>query len=86
MVGMVICPVVTTFEMAKSQSMQSVLGGQMWWRYVILDEGHKVKNEETAAERVARSGWPVPHRAFGSEARSWEPSPVRTRARTCVLE
>ncbi|EGB07762.1 hypothetical protein AURANDRAFT_37691, partial [Aureococcus anophagefferens] len=46
--------VVTTFEMAKSQSMQSVLGGQMWWRYVILDEGHIIKNEASDISKAVR--------------------------------
>jgi SNF2 family DNA or RNA helicase len=37
--------VITTYEMAKAKNMQHALCNGIWWRYVILDEGHKIKNE-----------------------------------------
>ena len=37
--------VITTYEMAKSPNMRHALSTGIWWRYVILDEGHKIKNE-----------------------------------------
>ena len=37
--------VVTTYEMMVSTNMKFTLGSQIFWRYVVLDEGHKVKNE-----------------------------------------
>ncbi|KAJ1621550.1 SNF2 family N-terminal domain-containing protein [Pavlovales sp. CCMP2436] len=39
--------VLTTYEMAASQNMQSILCGRMSWRYLVLDEGHRIKNERT---------------------------------------
>ncbi|KAH8049693.1 helicase [Aureococcus anophagefferens] len=46
--------VVTTFEMAKSPAMASSLGSGMWWRYVVLDEGHIIKNELSDISRAVR--------------------------------
>lgn len=46
--------VVTTYEMAKSPSMSTALAGQTWWRYLVLDEGHLVKNEESEISKAVR--------------------------------
>ena len=35
--------VVTTYEMAKSPNMKSVLTSRTHWRYMVLDEGHVIK-------------------------------------------
>jgi len=40
--------VVTTYEMAASQNMKTVLSQRITWRYLVLDEGHRIKNEKTA--------------------------------------
>jgi hypothetical protein len=40
--------VVTTYEMAASQNMKTVLAQRITWRYLVLDEGHRIKNEKTA--------------------------------------
>ena len=37
--------VVTTYEMMVSNNMRHTLSVQVYWRYVVMDEGHKVKNE-----------------------------------------
>ena len=39
--------VVTTYEMACSQHLRSMLCRRIRWRYVVLDEGHRIKNEKT---------------------------------------
>ena len=46
--------VVTTFEMAKSPGMQSTLASTMWWRYVVLDEGHIIKNDGSDVSKSVR--------------------------------
>jgi len=46
---------VTTYEMAKSPAMQNALVSRLYWRYVILDEGHMIKNEETIIAQTVRS-------------------------------
>ena len=46
--------VVTTYEMAKSPTMASCLAGGTWWRYVVLDEGHVLKNEGSEISRAVR--------------------------------
>ena len=40
--------VVTTYEMANSANMKTVLCHRIHWRYLVLDEGHRIKNEKTA--------------------------------------
>ena len=35
--------VVTTYEMAASQNMKTVLSHRIHWRYLVLDEGHRIK-------------------------------------------
>mmetsp|Transcript_12809 Transcript_12809/g.21980 ORF Transcript_12809/g.21980 Transcript_12809/m.21980 type:complete len:1939 (+) Transcript_12809:3717-9533(+) len=47
--------VVTTFEMIISNNMKMMLGSKMWWRYVVIDEGHKIKNDETDLAVAVRS-------------------------------
>jgi len=39
--------VVTTYEMAASQNMKTILCHRIHWRYLVLDEGHRIKNEKT---------------------------------------
>ena len=43
---------VTTYEMACNPTFNLTLSQKVYWRTMILDEGHKVKNEETAAHSV----------------------------------
>ena len=37
--------VVTTFEMAKSPNVHAKLAHRTWWRYLVVDEGHALKND-----------------------------------------
>ena len=39
--------IVTTYEMAVSQNMKTILCHRIHWRYLVLDEGHRIKNEKT---------------------------------------
>ena len=43
---------VTTYEMACNPAFNLTLSQKVYWRTMILDEGHKVKNEDTAAHGV----------------------------------
>ena len=45
--------VVTTYEMAKSKNMSGIVS-RLWWRYVILDEGHIIKNEDSQISQAVR--------------------------------
>ena len=36
--------VVTTYEMAKSPNVTNILANRSWWRYLVVDEGHVLKN------------------------------------------
>ena len=45
--------VVTTYDMAVGSTMRHSLTRQ-WWRTVELDEGHKIKNEETDVSEACR--------------------------------
>lgn len=38
---------VTTYDMINSKDFGGALKSTITWRYLILDEGHKIKNEET---------------------------------------
>ena len=46
--------VVTTYETIRSQTMQ-ILFRSVWWRYVVLDEAHVIKNELSQKAKAARS-------------------------------
>ena len=47
--------VLTTYEMAASQAMRSTLCRRIHWRYIVLDEGHRIKNEKTSLyERLSQ--------------------------------
>jgi SNF2 family DNA or RNA helicase len=46
--------VVTTYEMVKSPSMATTLAHRMHWRYMVLDEGHVIKNEESQISKAVR--------------------------------
>ena len=48
------CVAVTTYEMACNPTFNLTLSQKVYWRTMILDEGHKVKNEETAAHAVLK--------------------------------
>ena len=39
--------VVTTYEMAASPNMKTTICHRIHWRYLVLDEGHRIKNEKT---------------------------------------
>uniref|UniRef100_A0A7S2WMT9 Uncharacterized protein n=1 Tax=Mucochytrium quahogii TaxID=96639 RepID=A0A7S2WMT9_9STRA len=47
--------VITTFEMIISNNMKNLLSNRMWWRYVVIDEGHKIKNDETDLSIAVRA-------------------------------
>jgi|GEM_PF-2134840 len=47
--------VITTFEMIISNNMKYMLSSKMWWRYVVIDEGHKIKNDNTDLSIAVRS-------------------------------
>ncbi|EFN54637.1 hypothetical protein CHLNCDRAFT_9749, partial [Chlorella variabilis] len=38
---------VTTYDMVKSKDWNAILARMLRWRYLVLDEGHRIKNEET---------------------------------------
>ena len=46
--------VVTTFETAKSSQMRANLVSRLWWRCVVLDEGHIIKNEHSQVSQLVR--------------------------------
>jgi len=47
--------VVTTFEMAKSPNVHTQLASRAWWRYLIVDEGHALKNDASQVSQALRS-------------------------------
>lgn len=47
--------VVTTYEMIVSSNMKNVLTSKLWWRVVVIDEGHKIKNDGTSLSQAVRS-------------------------------
>ena len=46
--------VVTTYEMAKSPAVQTQLSSRSWWRYLIIDEGHVIKNHASQISQAVR--------------------------------
>ena len=44
--------VVTTYEMLKGKEMRSTLTSAIVWQCVVLDEGHRVKNEDAQISTV----------------------------------
>ena len=46
--------VVTTYEMAKSPNVHSQLASRSWWRYLIIDEGHVIKNDASQISQAVR--------------------------------
>lgn len=46
--------VVTTYEMAKSPNVHSQLAARSWWRYLIIDEGHVIKNDGSQISQAVR--------------------------------
>ena len=51
--------VVTTYEMVKSAALRTVLVQKLYWRLLVLDEGHVLKNTETEISQ-ARAHHPPP--------------------------
>ncbi|KAH9255375.1 hypothetical protein BASA81_006494 [Batrachochytrium salamandrivorans] len=47
--------VITTYEMIMSTNMKNTLTSKIWWRCVVIDEGHKIKNDETGLSQTVRS-------------------------------
>ncbi|KAG1680939.1 hypothetical protein FOA52_009898 [Chlamydomonas sp. UWO 241] len=45
---------ITTYDMVHSQHFGDAIRNLVVWRYLILDEGHKVKNEETLVSQTMR--------------------------------
>ena len=46
--------VVTTYEMAKSPAVQTQLASRSWWRYLVIDEGHVIKNDASQISQAVR--------------------------------
>jgi len=46
--------VVTTYEMAKSPNVHTQLAARSWWRYLVVDEGHVLKNDESQISQAVR--------------------------------
>lgn len=45
---------VTTYEMLKAQDLQHAMSHTITWRIFVLDEGHRIKNEDTLTARAMR--------------------------------
>ena len=45
---------VTTYEMAKSPNVTGVLAYRTWWRYLVVDEGHILKNDMSQVSQALR--------------------------------
>lgn len=45
---------VTTYDMMSSKDLGNALSRTIVWRYLVLDEGHKVKNELTMVSQRMR--------------------------------
>ena len=46
--------VVTTYEMAVSPEWRHVLRSRIFWRFLVLDEGHRIKNEKSEISLAVR--------------------------------
>ena len=46
--------VVTTYDMCKAPGLHGALVQKIFWRLVVLDEGHLIKNSETAISQTVR--------------------------------
>lgn len=46
--------VVTTYEMVKAPALRGILVQQIYWRLLVLDEGHVLKNIETEISQTVR--------------------------------
>jgi len=46
--------VVTTYEMAKSPNVTGMLAYRTWWRYLVVDEGHILKNDMSQVSQALR--------------------------------
>ena len=46
--------VVTTYEMAKSPNVHTQLAARSWWRYLVVDEGHVLKNDGSLISQAVR--------------------------------
>ncbi|KAL4421455.1 hypothetical protein ABPG75_010746 [Micractinium tetrahymenae] len=46
---------VTTYDMCRSKEWGPVLSRLLRWRYLVLDEGHRIKNEETLLAHAMRN-------------------------------
>jgi SWI/SNF-related matrix-associated actin-dependent regulator of chromatin subfamily A member 5 len=46
--------VVTTYEMIKSPNIAPTLCSRLMWRYMVLDEGHIIKNEKSQVAQAVR--------------------------------
>mmetsp|Transcript_23315 Transcript_23315/g.44503 ORF Transcript_23315/g.44503 Transcript_23315/m.44503 type:complete len:1563 (+) Transcript_23315:317-5005(+) len=47
--------VLTTYEMVLSKNMKHTLHSSIHWRYVVLDEAHKCKNEESLISKAVKA-------------------------------
>jgi SNF2 family DNA or RNA helicase len=45
---------VTTYDMITSNNWGTALSRTITWRYLVLDEGHKIKNEHTGVSAAMR--------------------------------
>ena len=46
--------IVTTYEYVIVPEMRTTLASRIYWRVVVLDEGHKVKNENAIISQAVR--------------------------------
>jgi SWI/SNF-related matrix-associated actin-dependent regulator of chromatin subfamily A member 5 len=47
--------VLTTYEMVISKNMKHSLHSSIHWRYVVLDEAHKCKNEDSLVSKSVKA-------------------------------
>ena len=46
--------VLTTYDIIKTKDMKNMLISRIYWRYIVLDEGHIVRHEETIIAETVR--------------------------------